>query len=365
MKSALPQEISELTEAIQYRPAISIILPFEPKMSAKTEIAQSLKSALDKVKRELAADYPPETEELMMQKLKRIVDELNFNTHKKSIAIYASPVFEKVLYLDVAVEERVMIDKSFEIRDLVYSKKQLHKYLLLILGGSRSQMYLGNTTTFNKIISDSSHSIYAYVNDAPQRVGNFSNPSDRKEAIMEKYLHHIDNSLGHILNAYPLPLFVMGTKRIMGHFKNLSRHSSQVINYIHGNFEEASAEELQAALQPYVADWQKVIQDELLMKLNDAMGSRKLATGMREVWQSAMQRNGRLLVVEKNFMYPAEKGSGEDTIRKSSGSYNKFSFIKDAVDDVIEHVLSNGGDVEFVDPGLLNEYQHIALIKFY
>ena len=35
------------------------------------------------------------------------------------------------------------------------------------------------------------------------------------------------------------------------------------------------------------------------------------------------------------------------------------------VDDVIEKVLENGGDVEFVDEGLLKQYDHIALISFY
>ena len=39
--------------------------------------------------------------------------------------------------------------------------------------------------------------------------------------------------------------------------------------------------------------------------------------------------------------------------------------IKDAVDDFIEMVLHSGGDVEFVDEGILNGYEHIALIEYY
>ena len=37
-------------------------------------------------------------------------------------------------------------------------------------------------------------------------------------------------------------------------------------------------------------------------------------------------------------------------------------YIKNAVDEVIDKVLENGGDVEFVDDNLLKNYQHIALI---
>ena len=35
------------------------------------------------------------------------------------------------------------------------------------------------------------------------------------------------------------------------------------------------------------------------------------------------------------------------------------------IDDIIEKVLESGGDVEFVESGLLNEYHHIALIHYY
>ena len=45
--------------------------------------------------------------------------------------------------------------------------------------------------------------------------------------------------------------------------------------------------------------------------------------------------------------------------------YDKFSCIKDAVDHIIQKVLENGGDVEFVDKDFLKVYHQIVLIKFY
>ena len=55
---------------------------------------------------------------------------------------------------------------------------------------------------------------------------------------------------------------------------------------------------------------------------------------------------------------------GQDILPKEAIADSPF-YIKDAVDDVIEKVLKNGGDVEFVDEGLLKDYQHIALIQYY
>ena len=365
MNPVVTSEIREVMEAVHYRPAVSIIMPFEPKMSLKTELTHSLKTAADKVEQELLENYPDEMGMLVMQKLRAVVKGLNINTHKKSIAIYVSPVFEKVLYLDVAVEEKIIVDESFEIRDLVYSKKQLHKYLVLQLSGKESRMYLGNSTTFMRIVSNTPESVYAYVNDIPERVGNFSDISERKEIVMDKFLHHIDNSLDIILNDYHLPLFVLGTERIMGHFKKLTKHAATVIEYVQGNYEEATVQELKEILEPHIADWKKVKEKDLLNQLEEAAGKKKLAVGMRDVWREAMSHKGRLLLVEKNYMYAAQHGSSEDVIYEAVEPYSKFSYIKDAVDDVMEKVLENGGDVEFVDKDVLKDYNHIALLQYY
>jgi len=135
MNTFLTPEIREVMEAIHYRPAVSVILPFEPQMRSKADLAYSLQLAADKVERELKVNYPDEMGMIVMQKLRTIIRTLNFNTFKKAVAIYVSPVFEKVLYLDIPVEEQIIVAESFEIRDLVYCKQQLHNYQAVLLGG--------------------------------------------------------------------------------------------------------------------------------------------------------------------------------------------------------------------------------------
>lgn len=365
MNTIMTTDICEVMDAVHYRPAVSIIMPFEPKMSLKTELTHTLKMAVDKVERELAENYPGEMGKLVIQKLRSIIRNLNFNTFKKSIAIFVSPIFEKILYLDITVEEKIIVDESFEIRDLVYSKKQLHKYLVLLLSAKESRMYLGNTDTFVRIMSNTSESAFDFENDVSERVANFSDMSDRKQILIDKFLHYIDNSLDHILKAYPLPLFVLGTEKVLGHFKKITKHARLVVDYVQGNYEEATLLHLKEILEPHIRDWKKVREKDLLNQLEEAAGKKKLAVGMKEVWQEANHRKGRLLLVEKNYMYAAEHGSEKDNIHETVESYNRFSYIKDAVDDVMEKVLENGGDIEFVDEGILQNYDHIALVQYY
>jgi hypothetical protein len=365
MSVILTPEINDLMAAVHYRPAVSIIMPFEPKMCSKHTITLMLYNAAEKVEKELEENYPEEMCILIMHKIRSIIKHLNFNTHKKSIAIYVSPVFEKVLYLDITVEEKIIVDETFEIRDLVYSKKQLHKYLILTLSGNGSSIYLGNTDSLVKIVSNTPESIYPESLLNKEKVSNFYDAKKNKEIIVDKFLHYVDHSLDIILKSYRLPLFVMGAERILGHFKKFTKHNSAIIEYVKGNYEKYQTDELINILKPYIKDWNKVRQKELFNELEEAANNGTIAIGITEVWKEAIAHKGKLLIIEKDYMYAAVHGGADDIIYKAIMPHSKFSYIKDAVDDVIEKVLEDGGDVEFVEKEVLDNYNHIALIKHY
>jgi hypothetical protein len=147
-------EEHHVIEDVKYLPCISVIMPFDPKMGQKSAIESRLRSAMNKVKNELQENYPDEKAAPVFQKLDSLIQNLNYGTHKKSIAVFVSPLVAKIYYLDMAVKEKIIIDESFEIRDVVYSKKEILKYLVLILGSKRSSIFLGESADFKRIVSD-------------------------------------------------------------------------------------------------------------------------------------------------------------------------------------------------------------------
>ena len=362
-KSIFP-EVKEVMNAVSYLPCVSLIIPFEPKMNLRTELSHKLKLTADKIALHLTGNYEPEKAKVVLDKLNNLLSNLNYNTYKKSIAVFVSPVFEKVYYLDIPVEEKIIIDESFEIRDLVYSKKQLHKYLALILSAEWTKIFLGNSKEFIRLKSPTPDNVNAIWNQEPERVANFSDPSSRKEIMLNKFLKYTDEGLGIILKATPLPVFVMGTERTAGHFKKLTQNGRHIIEYVHGNYEDASETTIRSVLMPYINDWKKVKEQDVVHQLDAAVNAGKLVTGVENIWREATRKNCRLLVVEKNFTYAAQKVSDTEIIPLTENNTSIF-FIKDAVDDIIEKVLVNGGDVEFVEEGLLKEYGKIALILYY
>ncbi|RTL56285.1 MAG: hypothetical protein EKK37_17595 [Sphingobacteriales bacterium] len=364
MNKSISPEVMEVINAISYLPSVSVIMPFEPKTNLRTALTHKLKIAGDKVEQQLFENYDHEKASVVINKLRNLLRNLNYDTDKKSIALYVSPVFEKVFYLDIPAEEKIIIDESFEIRDLVYSKKDFYKYLVLVLSAAWTKIFLVDPKQFIRVKTEAPDNVNAVWNEVPSKIANFTDPSSRKEIMLDKFLKYADEGLGEVLKTMPFPVFVMGTERTIGHFGKITRNARHILDYVHGNYEEATEDEIRIALEPYINNRKRERQLAFIAQLDDAKNAGKLVTGVENIWGEACKKNCRLLVVEKNFTYAAQKISAEIIVPLSDIGKNGI-YIKDVVDDIIEKVLNNGGDVAFVDEGTMGEYAKIALIQYY
>lgn len=362
MKQHLDKDLSELIESPHYLPSISILMPFEPKMSAKHELQKQMKYMFNSVKKQLINAYSFDSVQQILVSVQQIVDQLDYTTHKKSVCIFVSAVMEKVIYLAFPVEQKIIIDESFQVRDIVYNRKMEKRFLLLLLGGKGTRLYLGDNEKLIRVVCDLPLDIDELESDLPEQVSNFSDVSAHKENLLHKFIMKVDNSLSLMLKAYPLPLFVTGTDRMLGHFRSLSHNTKGVLAFIPISFMETSEAALLPAIRPYLQNWEKVKQEDILKQLEIATASGRLVKGIQNVWKASTRKNNRLLIVEKSFCYPADRISN-DIIVPHSG--NSEFYIKDAVDDVIENVLRNGGDVAFAEDNSLLLYDKIALIRYY
>ena len=362
MKDVLAPEVQEILDVPRYLPSVTVIVPFEPKMNSKNTVQKQLHSAYSSVKHQLFTSHAKETAEAVLNRLNKMMEELDYTTHKKSICIFVSPLTQKVIYLSIPVQPRVVIDESFRVRDIVFSKKQYQRFLLLLFGGNSCRLYLCDADKLIKVICDIPGDISTDENDIPERVANFSDPSARKENVLHKFLRSVNNSLKLMLEAYPLPIIMMGTERLLGHFKKISHRTEHVVAFVHGNFMTSSATELLEQVRPYIGDWGQLKEKGLLMQIDKANSSGSLVTGIERVYSTASRVNNKLLIVEQDYEFPADKLPGGAIQPNQNES---VLHINDAVDDVIENVLRSGGDVEFVRNGVLKDFDRIALIKYY
>lgn len=358
MKSPLSPAIRELIDAVHYRPAISLIVPLSKSIPPLT----LLKSVVTRAERELRAGYPPGSVDPVVQKLHRLTERVEIPESCRSVALFASPVHEQLVWLDVDTTEKIIIDESFEIRDLVFHEQHHGQSLLLLL--TTEQLKLFHITGQQlHLLKEGTADVLE--KDVPGRVGNFSDPSEHKEIQLDKFIHAADQLLHTVLPDYPYPLFVMAPDRVWGHFRTQSKHTDRISGFLPGHYAETPNARLLQLLQPLLQTYQAGKAQALLEQLRAAASTQKLATGLHDVWHEVMQKKGKLLVVERNYIAAAMHSGEPAEIDEAVSGNTMAALIRDAVDDIIEKVLVTGGQVVFVEDGTLAAFNRIALECFY
>jgi hypothetical protein len=358
MNATLNEKTTRTNEEL-YFPCVAIMLPIE---NGRVDDSH-LKKLTKWIESELLDKYKKDRAKPIIEKLQHALSTINYGTSKKSVAIFVSPINETAIHLDVPLDEVVLIDESFEIRDLVYSLRPADRYLALVQSATSFRIFLGDEYNLLKLKVNIPDNIAAYKNDIAEKIENFTDTTDRKEIMMDKFILHIDKELDRFLNQYNLPVFVLGSERMNGHFKKFTHHEKAVMAYMHGNYDDAKPHQLIDHIKPYFAEIKNAENKELVKKIELAINAGKLSIGIDEVWRNAMEKKGRMLLVERDFTYPHVADENGHIIGDVSGVHP--SLVKDAVDVIIEKVLESGGEVKFADADMMKDLGHIALFQYF
>ena len=277
---------------------------------------------------------------------------------KKSVAIFVSPVFEKIIYIPFAVKATVTVSSSFDIRQILEAKIKQQSFLVVNLGRSSSNIFLSDGISLTRLNMNIHNS--QITKDVLHKDKSSTYIHEHRDQLFCDLMHRTDQVLQLLLKAYPLPVIITGSAKVIGRFRKIASNTSRIVRYIQGFFAEANEQQLKKMLAPVLNEWTEIQEKDLLQRLNAADCTGHLAIGIREVWRNASARNVSLLIVEENYIPAAIMH-----LLKSELFSNRYSLINNVIDDIIEKVLEADGDVELVKPGTLAGYEPIVLIKRY
>ncbi len=350
------------SKQVYHFPHVTIFMPFETKLQDKRIIEQSLFNAVDMVSSKLGKRFPGDLGELVEQKLENIIRNLNYNTLRKSIAIFVSPVFENVLYLNFEVEERVVVGGRFQIRDIVQSRRLPRQFHVLVLDENEGRIFLDDATSSIHLYADDS-----YRHKKPDKYEeeelSVGKNSEDKNNYVNSFLHRINQSLNDILLTRRLPVFVMGNKSLLHQFRAIAHPNGAIAGWVEGKFRGLSLQQLKQRLQPLLLNWQFLRQQHLSHLLENAVINNSLVTGFSQVQKNIMKHHGKILLIGKRYLYTGKWQEPDDRM-SGQKKLSRYSYLKDSIDEMVEKLLEDGGDVELVDDVVLEEYKQIALITY-
>jgi hypothetical protein len=188
----------------------------------------------------------------------------------------------------------------------------------------------------------------------------------RNDEKTRPFMVRVDNALGKYLTDEGLRVVLVGVERTLGHYKKFSKYNDKVLGEVHGNYDYAPAQDIAELTWPVV---QQKLEEEkaTLMKELEEIGREFYVAGITAVWRAAFEGRIRTLLVEENYQVRAlaqDEGYSLllDVPEDSNGS---DKVMEDAVDDLIELVMSRAGQIVFVNDGELEKHQRVAAICRY
>lgn len=355
----------QVINAKKTAPSVSILLPTHKNNPNHKIDKGELNALVRKAEEQLMNNYPENTAKEIVKKLNKIAGEVDYKHLSDSLAIFVSKDNDVVLNLPFRVSEKLVIDDSFEIRDLIYTGKHSCYYTVLVISHNHNKLYYGFNDQLNEVkVNKMPVNADAVEIDHHSKVANFTTSDKLSEVNFEKYLRAIDHSLTEETKIIDAPIIVLSVKKTNGLFSKITHNSKKIIGYVEGNFEHASEHDIYNAVRPLLEQKEQNNQDEILNKLDAALSKKTYASGIENVWSAAREKRGQLLIVEKDY-YCTAKVEGNRLILMENNAGSLQSPAKDIVDDVMELVLASEGDIVFVDNGKLEAHKRIALITYF
>lgn len=347
-------------------PLVSIIIPTHKKYPHYKKDILVLKKMIHEAEMMMNKKFGKSITGKIITSLNKMKSSIDFSHLNEGLVLHCSENNKKIIQLPFHPEEKLIIDNSYEIRDVLYSLKNAEDYLILVLSEHKVRVIRNNRGNTEEIKMDDmplgkndtggrGHSrAQKYSSGASGK--HVSDHKEYDEHKIAKYLADVDKVISAQEELKNIPLVICAPVRLSGHFKAITKNKKRIYGYLKGNFEKDTVKNIVTASQQILNEYHDKKQKDILLLIEKESKRKRIASGLEDVYRCAKEKQGHLLVLEKDFVAPSKKGSRKNAKTAAGPS-------DDLADDIIEKVLEFGGDIEFVDNGMLKDYDRIVLIK--
>jgi Bacterial archaeo-eukaryotic release factor family 3 len=351
---------------------VSVIIPTHRTSPDRRVDTEVLHKSISQTKDLLSKKkVPVEIHKSLVESLDKLVREFDPVHATEGLGLFVSPDVSRLVHFPFPVKEKIIIDKTFETRDLYYLEQYAKPYYLLNLSKNEAHLFLLETGTLAREITNTHFPMriendYEYAIPTLGTSFGFSRKGFEKDKSimnkmrMETFFKSVQENLMPFIKAGDL--LVTGAKNILSEFDTIRDKKLRIKGRVVGSF-RVQNEMFERARASYFECRHHEIQS-LIDGIEELVGTKKATYGIRDVWSAAKAGKGDVLLVEKDFRkvgYSLESGQQVSL----NVPLVKHSTLPDLVDELIETIIDKGGRVVFTEEHQLDKYDQIALILRY
>jgi hypothetical protein len=345
-------------------PSISVLAPTHrtapankrDRIVVKNLVAKGLKRLYDEFKKREVAS--------LVQNLNKLVDQVDWNHSLEGLALFAGRDVATAIPLPFRVKARVAIDATFATRDLVFTLNRSPRYRVLVLTEKPTRLFDATTN----ILTEYTVKPFPMVHKGPGGAsrlprGQAINRFAVRDESHRQFFREVDEAVASIQKEDHLPVVVVGVDRSLAFYQEITKDPDAIVGVVAGSHDKPNPSALGKLVWPVFKAGATLKRTRALVRLNEAVSVNRHASGIDQVWRAAYEKRCQTLLVETGFEHPADLAPQGDRLLPYSG--RGAAALDDAVDEVIEKVLADGGEVFFYEPGVLDLHQQIAAVLRY
>lgn len=308
--------------------SMGFVIPFQPSMWDEESIQSVWNNAMQIVQTKLKGGYSEECINTILARLEKLFPKLDYNTHRKSLAIILTPDDEKLIYLSYPVKPLVISGKNVCLLDLVSNIQREPDFYYFILNGDSVSLYDYNNKHLGKL--------YEQNNEA-----NTDNLYKNAFGVIE------------LLNSKnEKPVFVTGSPNLVERFCNSAYYSDIFFTLVY-DAAPISNEIIQSLVKEITCQWRYWQSKFIAGRVMLAQKSNILTRHIEAVLQALNKGVDGLLLIDKKL---------KQLLLKSQTG-NVIFQLADEIMYQIEKFLVRGNRIEFTETGLLKDMGGIVLLS--
>lgn len=345
-------------------PSVSLLAPTHRTAPANQKDRIVVKNLLTKGLDRLQGEFSKREIAPLVQNLNKLLDRVDWEHALDGLALFASKDSATAIQLPFRVKPRVVIDATFATRDLVFTLNRAPRYRVLALSEKPTRLYEASTNVLTETTDKPFPTVHKGPGGASRLPGGQGiNRSAVRDESHREFFRKVDDALAAIQKEDPLPFVVVGVDRYLAFYQEVTKQPDAIIGLVAGNHDATSPSALGKLTWPAFQAGSTLRRTRALVRLAEAVKVNRHASGIDQVWRAAFDRRCQTLLVETDFEYPADLSEEGDRLLPYTGK--GAAALDDAVDEVIEKVLADGGQIFFYEPDELDLHQRIAVVLRY
>jgi hypothetical protein len=348
----------------QAYPSLSLLAPTHRTAPANKKDRIVVKNLASEGVKRLYGEFTKRDVAALVRNLNRLVDRVDWEHLLDGLALFASREVAKSVALPFRPTARVIVDATFATRDLVFTLNRAPRYRVLVLTEKPTRLFEATTT----VLTEHTERPFPMVHRGPGGAsrlpgGKGINRSAVRDESHRQFFRKVDEALGAIQKEDHLPIVVVGVDRYLAFFQEVTKDPVAIVGVVAGSHDNPNPSMLGKLVWPVFKSGASLRRTRALARLHESVSANRHASGIDQVWRAAFEKRCLTLLVETRFEHPANLSPVGDHLLPYTGV--GVASLDDAVDEVIERVIADGGEVFFYEPGVLDLHQRIAAVLRY